>query len=364
MGFNWRPSKINTQLKGLPQNEDPFDYISKAIQREDMAGYRPSQNVGPINYQHGGNAPINYDGYSSTTPMTEEDIANNAINNNVNARQFGNAGDMASWIQQGGTPQADAAAAQAQAEQQAAIKAEQEAAAKNQEIANIEAQIKALETSIANKTAKLRNFTGNMGKIAAIEARKINAQDPTSIWRWKEGLNQQRINRQEDLERIAKEKEKTKEEQKQAFMNKLNATLPTMTVGLNTTPEQAQMYKNTLAGLEADASNYSITDPRIAELKNSLYGDLPYNAMMSAIDELEDINANYGKGPDYDKMNDSQKFEVFQKKLEEARQKLIDENPALWGMMQKDRKYGKKFLDLLAGRRPKSKGKEPPRAKK
>lgn len=221
------------------------------------------------------------------------------------------------------------------------------------------------EQSLRGQIAdELSKPSPNMNTVMELDAARPNNADPTSTFRWKQSLDQQRAFKNADLERIKAEKANTKEEQKQAFMNKLNATLPTMTVGLTTTPEQAQMYKNTLASLEADANNYGITDPRIAELKNSLYGDLPYNAMMSAIDELEDINANYGKGPDYDKMNDAQKFEVFQKKLEEARQKLIDENPALWGMMQKDRTYGKKFLDLLAGRRPKSKGKEPPRAKK
>ena len=137
-----------------------------------------------------------------------------------------------------------------------------------------------------------------------------------------------------------------------------------MTVGLTTTPEQAQMYKNTLAGLEAEMANYGITDDRIGDLKNSLYGDLPYNQMMAAIDELEDIDANFGKGSDYDKMNDDQKFEVYQKKLEAARQKLKDENRDLWNMMQRDSTYRNKFNNLLSNRRPKAKGKPGPRAVK
>jgi hypothetical protein len=202
-------------------------------------------------------------------------------------------------------------------------------------------------------------------KIDALAAKRINNPDTSfSNWRWKQGQDQQKALREEELKQAKAEKEAAKEERKQAFINKLNATLPTMTVGLTTTPEQAQMYKNTLAGLEAEMANYGIADDRVATLKNSLYGDLPYNAMMSAIDELNDIDANYGKGSDYNKMNDAQKFKVYQAKLEAARQKLIDENPALWEMMQRDSTYRNKFNNLLSNRRPKSKGKDPVRAAK
>ena len=202
-------------------------------------------------------------------------------------------------------------------------------------------------------------------KIDSLAASRIMSPDTSfTNWRWKQGLDQQKALRDDELDRAAQAKEDAKEEQKRAFLNKLNATLPTMTVGLTTTPDQAQMYKNTLAGLEAEMANYGITDDRVAELKNSLYGDLPYNAMMSAIDELNEIDANYGKGSDYDKMNDDQKFNVYQKKLEAARQKLIDENPALWEMIQRDSTYRNKFNNLLSNRRPKAKGKPGPRAHK
>lgn len=258
MAFNWRPSKINTQLKGLPQNEDPFDYISKAIQREDMAGYRPSQNVGPINYQHGGNAPINYDGYSPTTPMTEEDIANNAINNNVNTRQFGNAGDMANWIQQGGTPQADAAAAQAQAEQQAAM-------AKQKQIADIQSQISVLEKRIADNKAKLSNWTGNADKIAAIEARKINVNDPTSIWRWKEDRDNAR--------RIANEQNKTNNTARANALIEANNILDSMIINdsLDTPTKNSMLSKlaDVKTNLEKNGLPTKDVDKKIEQLKGN-----------------------------------------------------------------------------------------------
>lgn len=232
------------------------------------------------------------------------------------------------------------------------------------QIKEIQSQIEVIEKRLAENKAKLQNWGGVANKIAAIEARKVNSQDPTSIWRWKESQDYQKAQRAEELKYAAQLKKDAKAEQKQAFLNKLNATLPTMTVGLTTTPDQAQMYKNTLAGLEAEMANYGITDDRIAALKDSLYGDLPYNAMMSAIDELNEIDANYGKGSDYDRMNDDQKFSVYQKKLEEARQKLMNENPALWEMIKRDSTYSNKFNNLLSNRRPKSKGKDPVRAHK
>lgn len=249
-----------------------------------------------------------------------------------------------------------------EAQKAQALQAQQ--AGQQKRIADIQNQIAELEQRIAANKAKLQNWGGVANKIAAIEARKVNSQDPTSIWRWKESQDYQKAQRAEELKHAAQLKKDAKAEQKQAFLNKLNATLPTMTVGLTTTPDQAQMYKNTLAGLEAEMANYGITDDRIAALKDSLYGDLPYNAMMSAIDELDEIDANYGKGSDYDRMNDDQKFKVYQTKLEEARQKLMDENPTLWEMIQRDSTYRNKFNNLLSNRRPKSKGKPGPRAQK
>ena len=213
---------------------------------------------------------------------------------------------------------------------------------------------------------------GDVDKAAELDAQRINNQDPASIFRWKlsqeqakqihdENLAAQKEQRAQDLARVEAEKEKNKAEQKSHVQNKLDSYLPTMNVGLNTSPEQAQQYLNTLAGLEAEASNYGIDDPRIAEIKSKLSGDLPYNQMMAAIDELEDIDANFGKGADYDRMSTDQKFKVYQKKLEDARQQIIDNNPELWDMMLRDRRYNKKLTTLMSNRRPRSKGTAPAR---
>lgn len=66
------------------------------------------------------------------------------------------------------------------AEQAAAQKQERE-----QTIQKLTSQIAELEQRITANKAKLKDWGGVENQIAAIEARKINKQDPTSVWRWK-----------------------------------------------------------------------------------------------------------------------------------------------------------------------------------
>ena len=207
---------------------------------------------------------------------------------------------------------------------------------------------------------------GDTNEAAYLDAQRINNQDPTSIFRWKlsqeqakqihdENLAAQKAQREMDLVRVEAEKAKAKEEAKQHMQNKLDSYLPTMTIGLNTTPEQVQQYANTLAGLEAEAANYGIDDPRIATLKASFGGDLPYSKKVSALQELKNIDKNYGKGPAYDGLNEQQKYNLFQKKLEFARNRLMQEDPALWELLQRDGEYNRTLMDLESDRNPKSK---------
>ena len=253
------PGAIPTQMKGqvnLPEIEQPFDfnsYFTDLVNREEMDGYHPVQNFSVPNQQHGGNPAVDYDGYSPTTPMTEQDV----INQNLAERQTGNAGDMADWIQQGGTPQADAAAA-------AQAQAEQEAAAKEQQIANIQSQISVLEKRIKENTTKLQNFTGNADKIAAIEARKINSQDPTMIWRWKADKDEAR--------RIANmEKDKTKQLTAANAMYEIQNDLDSIIVDDKMDSATQKAYLGKLAGLKTLAQKNGIStsaiDAKIKEVK-------------------------------------------------------------------------------------------------
>lgn len=161
------------------------------------------------------------------------------------------------------------------------------------------AQIAELEKRIADNTAKLQNFAGRGDQIAAIEARKINTQDPTSIWRWKQAQDQSkseaelnraatRALRDQDLERVKAEKAAAKEEQKQFIRNKISATLPTMSIGWGTSPEQIQQYKNTLAGLKTEAMNNNLFDQynNILEAEAQLNGQLPQQRAQMAMDAM------------------------------------------------------------------------------
>lgn len=112
------------------------------------------------------------------------EAAQNALNqkraadyvSNMEDRQVGNGQDMMSWMQQGND------AAQYQADQAAAAQAQE--AQKAEQIKAIESQIAEIQARIAQNQAKLKNFTGSANQIAALEAQKINSQDPTMIWRW------------------------------------------------------------------------------------------------------------------------------------------------------------------------------------
>lgn len=116
------------------------------------------------------------------------DAAQNALNQNrqkmynqnMDERQVGNGQDMMSWMQQAN----DAAQYQAQQEQAAAQQAQAEEAQRAEQINLIKSQIAELQKSIADKQIRLQNFDYGVNEIAAIEARKINSQDPTMIWRW------------------------------------------------------------------------------------------------------------------------------------------------------------------------------------
>lgn len=112
------------------------------------------------------------------------EAAQNALNqkraadyvSNMEDRQVGNAQDMMSWMQSGND------AALYQADQAAAAQAQE--AQKAEQIKAIESQIAEIQARIAQNQAKLKNFTGSANQIAALEAQKINSQDPTMIWRW------------------------------------------------------------------------------------------------------------------------------------------------------------------------------------
>ena len=161
---------------------------------------------------------------------------------------------------------------------------------------------------------------GDLDKAAVADAQRINNQDPTSIFRWKLGQEQakqmhdetlaaQEAQQEAALQRTEAEKAKAQAEQDQFLRNKISATLPTMGIGWNTSPEQLQQYKNTLAGLKTEAMNRQLGDElnNILEVEAQLNGQLPRQRAQMAMDEMEAAKdrfnikkeeGGFGKDPD------------------------------------------------------------------
>lgn len=227
--FNWsRAPKIPTQLMGPDVNEEMARQATMQDAAQSMAGYKPSvdinsqmamQGYAPAdNSMKGGNAQPNLEGYGESLQAASD------------------------------------AAAQAQAVEQ--------------QKAELQSQISALENRIAENTAKLQKWTGNADQIAAIEARKINSQDPTMIWRWKSDKDEAR--------RIANmEKEKTKATQQNNVKFEIDNTLSSITPRSDASSEEIQRDITKLYDLrtlaqknEMPKSEIDKIDARIESLRN------------------------------------------------------------------------------------------------
>ena len=286
MPFDWRFRNFK---------RDPQPFLNGAVIDAENARNNLVQNAGnsmegytPLESTLAAQA---MEGYNPVIPATQSQLAAGASQamegytpNGVGRSSVPN--DMHGGM---GQPDLDGYGAKFEADIEEKAKqaqAEQEAAQKQAQIDSIKARISELESQIAANQAKLKNWQGVDGQIAALEARKINTQDPTSVWRWKATQEAAKQQRAEDLARVEAEKQKTKDEQKQYLLNKINATLPTMQVGWTTTPEQAQQYKNTLAGLKAEAMNNKMPLDQIRDMEAQLSGELPYQRAQNAMNEM------------------------------------------------------------------------------
>lgn len=164
--------------------------------------------------------------------------------------------------------------------------------------------------------------TPDYRKIDSLAAQRINNPDTSfSNWRWKQGQEftkeENRLSREaakeqrkEDLKRIQAEKDAAKELAKRQALNKVTNTLGTINIGLNTTPDQIQQYRNTLASLMTEAQNAGIEDlSAIIEMQKRLNEPLPYEVMADLKDQMDLYNKNfesvvgdgtYGSNKDYD----------------------------------------------------------------
>lgn len=230
MAFNWRREPSNPYL--------PADGSIAQMAANSMAGYQPLTAMTP----HGNGM----NGYFSN-----DAVANQSQGFSVPNQQHGGMGQ----------PELDGYGASLQAASDAAAQAQ----AREQQIADIESQIATLEKRIAENTAKLQNFAGNADQIAALEARKINAADPTSIWRWK-------VDRDE-AKRIANAQNKPNDTARANALIDANNTLDSMIINdsLDTPTKNAMLSKlaDVKSSLEKNGFDTSRVNSMISKLKGN-----------------------------------------------------------------------------------------------
>lgn len=260
--FNWKPQKLPLQM---------INGNSRAAS-DAMAGYVP-QEADPNNsyYTQGipaENAAAMMQGYTEEQPAPYVGRTPEAMNN---------AGQGAGY--QFNDPEFDAYMQQQE-------KAANEAAAKEQNIAKLKSDITALEAKIAENKKKLSGFTGNADKIAALEARKINSQDPTMIWRWKMGQDAAKQQRAEDLKRIEAEKAKNEARNKEMNQYKIDAILKGAMPGNARTRDELMMMEKSLNDAEELAKQYKDTDmlKRIDERRAVLRDHVPVSEKSNIIE--------------------------------------------------------------------------------
>ena len=145
---------------------------------------------------------------------------------------------------------------------------------------------------------ELKQENPDVNKMAALEASKINgSQDPTSIWRWKKGLEAQEAQRAADLQRVKDEKDLQEAKALQNLKYKIDAQLKPMTMGLNTTDADLKMWKNTLADLEEQGLAGNVGEDymnKIWNMQKSLdSGELPANQIARLTNDFDLLAAKF-----------------------------------------------------------------------
>lgn len=138
----------------------------------------------------------------------------------------------------------------------------QEAERQNR-ITDIQNQIATLKKRITENEAKLKNFAGNVDQIAAIEARKINTADPTSIWRWKVDRDEAR--------RIANAQNKPSDVAKANALIEATNVIENMVVDplMDTSTKNAMLSKlaDIKSNLQKNGLPTKMADDKIKEIK-------------------------------------------------------------------------------------------------
>ena len=189
-------------------------------------------------------------------------------------------------------------------------------------------------------------------KIDALAAKRINNPDTSfSNWRWKHGQDQAMAIREKDLERIKAEKDAAKELAKRQALNKVTNTLGTINIGLNTTPDQIQQYRNTLAGLMTEAQNAGLEDlSSITEMQKQLDEPLPYEKMANLKDQMDLYNKNFESVVGEGTYGSNKDYDTYVKNLDDIWYQSSPE-------MRRDRDFRMAYEAAKAARAPKKKNK-------
>lgn len=187
-------------------------------------------------------------------------------------------------------------------------------------------------------------------KIDSLAAERINNPDTSfSNWRWKKGQEQAAEFRKQDLERIEAEKEAAKELAKRQILNKVTNTLGTIDIGLNTTPEQVQQYRNTLAGLMTEAQNAGVEDlSSITNAMQKLDEPLPYEQMEDLKNQWDLYNKNYESVVGEGTYGSNKDYDTYVKNLDDIWYKASPE-------MRKNREFRLAYDTAKAAHAPKKK---------
>lgn len=232
MSFNWNFRREPDLTNYIGAQIDPYN--ASRIASQNMRGYRPNTAFTP------------------GTPAEQAAAAMNGYRPNPQGGQFSVPNVMHGGM---GQPNLEGYGE--------SLQAASDAAAREQQIADIESQIATLEKRIAVNTAKLRSFTGNADRIAAIEARKINGADPTSIWRWKANLDETR--------RVANEQNKPNDTAKVNALIEATNTIENMVVepSMDTPTKNAMLSKlaDIKSNLQKNGIPTNIVDDKIKEIK-------------------------------------------------------------------------------------------------
>lgn len=258
MAFRWKPQDLSyEQYQFLQDPNNAFKNRANTKQAQSMLGFEGTDVDGKI-------GPATRNAYNSQMPYYSDlygkvDKAGALDLNDPNAFYE----DMHAAETYGFTPQEAEESLNADIQQE---QAEQEAVAKQQKIANIQSQIKALETRIAENQAKLKNWNGGdvANKVAALEARKFFSQDPTSIWRWKVDRDEAR--------RLANEQKNTSDNVVRAnALFEIQNDLDSIIVDDKMTSQDQKAYLSKLSNLKTLAQKNSLPtdaiDKKIKEVK-------------------------------------------------------------------------------------------------